>query len=362
MKELTKDFFFRFLLHPGMRFYRHLLLFLVILILVINMGYISKDANVWGERRVWMSIPSMLIFFFLFYANLYLGVPRYLLRNRWGRYLLFLVGLSIVLLLITLVSQAFLLPDFFDRVSEVGIIRIGLSLLASGLNVSLFSTGISALFLLRNWIISDQQIGELQSATLQSELNLLKNQINPHFLFNMLNNTNVLLKKDPEKARTLLFRLEELLRYQLHDSVKEWVSLESELSFLQDFLQLEQVRRDRFSFQIRCEGEIAHKIVPPLLFIPFVENAAKYSQDSEEDSYVDILFRVENERLFFYCRNSKAAREYQRGKAGGLGLPNIRRRLELLYPGDHILEIKEEKRMYEVRMEISLNINRSKER
>ncbi len=251
--------------------------------------------------------------------------------------------------------QALLLPDFFDRIAEEGYVRVGVAFISSLLNVGLFSLGVSTVILLRNWILFDQQIGELQTATLHAELNVLKSQINPHFLFNMLNNVNVLLKKDSRMAQTVVFRLEKLLRYQLEESGKDWVGLDPEISFLQDFLQLEKIRRDQFFYKIHSEEETAAITVPPLLFIPFVENAVKYSQDSEKPSYVSVQFRIEESRLLFYCYNTKPAREPRKTKTGGLGLTNIRRRLDLLYPDRYVLEIKEQAGSYEVRMEIPLD-------
>lgn len=128
-----------------------------------------------------------------------------------------------------------------------------------------------------HWLRYNLRIDELESTTLQSELTFLKNQINPHFLFNMLNNANVLIKRNPEEASKVLFKLEDLLRYQINDSSRERVSLASDIRFLNDYLNLEKIRRDNFQFTLRQEGEVDSIWIQPLLFIPFVENAVKHS-------------------------------------------------------------------------------------
>ena len=189
---------------------------------------------------------------------------------------------------------------------------------------------------------------------LQSELKFLKKQINPHFLFNMLNNANVLIRKNPKEASRVLFRLKDLLRYQINDSTKEKVSLNSEIQFLSDFLNLEKVRRDNFEYLIMKEGKMEQFWLPPLLFIPFVENAVKHNPDTENKSFVYLSFEVTDDRLIFRCQNSKPAIAPERAEVGGLGLKNIKRRLELLFPGNHSLEIQEDEKTYTVNLHLIL--------
>ena len=235
-----------------------------------------------------------------------------------------------------------------------------LNFTSSALAITLMLAGTSTFLLLRHWAGYNQRISELEANTLQSELKHLKRQINPHFLFNMLNNANVLIKKNPEEASQLLFKLEDLLRYQINDSSKDRVQLSSDIHFLNDFLNLEKVRRDKFEYTISKEGDINQVSLPPLLFIPFVENAIKHNPDSENESYVHLFFKVWKNELSFQCLNSKPTRqaageeEECNGKVGGLGLKNIRRRLELLYPGKHSLKIENNEIGYKVILHLTL--------
>ena len=176
--------------------------------------------------------------------------------------------------------------------------------------------GTSALLLLRHWMNHTRRIGELEANTLQSELQHLKRQINPHFLFNMLNNANVLIKKNPDEASQLLFKLEDLLRYQISDSSKDRIELSSDIRFLNDFLNLEKIRRDKFEYILSKEGDINAVSLPPLLFIPFVENAIKHNPDSENISYVHLSFKEGKNALVFQSTNSIPARTPVEKKIG----------------------------------------------
>jgi hypothetical protein len=124
--------------------------------------------------------------------------------------------------------------------------------------------------------------------------------------------------------------------------VKEQIFLNADIHFLTDYLNLEKIRRDNFEFSISTKGDIANQLIPPLLFIPFVENAVKYSLDSENKSYIYLSFEVERSILYFVCINSKPDKKIKPQKSGGLGLANVKRRLELIYNEKYTLDIKED--------------------
>ena len=156
-------------------------------------------------------------------------------------------------------------------------------------------------------------------------------------------------------AADVLFKLEDLLRYQFNDSAQDRIQLSSDIRFMSDFLNLEKIRRDKFNYTISKEGDINSVWLPPLLFIPFVENAVKHNTDGENASFVYLSFNVQDNRLTFRCENSKPAEEEEKdNRIGGLGLKNIRRRLDLLYPGRHSLEIIEDKHSYIVNLHLDL--------
>lgn len=340
---------------PRFRILRHILLQLMLMALSINIA-LNGDGQFYPNPQT-ENLVSWVCHFLLInstiYFNLYLLAPRYLERGKYKKYFT-----GIALTAVFILAGVFLLKSFIFNNSPVEeLVRpalILLSLTSSTLAIILMLAGTSTFLLLRHWIGYNQRISELESTTLQSELKQLKRQINPHFLFNMLNNANVLLKKNPEEASQLLFKLEDMLRYQINDSSQERVPLSSDIHFLSDFLNLEKIRRDKFACSIAKEGNIERISLPPLLFIPFVENAVKHNSDSEHSSYVHLSFKVRGNDLFFECVNSKPLKPADECKqqVGGLGLKNITRRLELLYPGRHTLKTEEDENSYKVKLHL----------
>ena len=271
---------------------------------------------------------------------MYVLVPKLLFRNKNIEYCLAVISIIIVVA----ICGYFFNP--FDK--------------GHGLNIPLFSfltvlllAASSSIKLFQKGMMDKQLIYELKQSKTSAELEQLKNQINPHFLFNMLNNANVLTKKDPEKASQVLMKLSDLLRYQLYDSARDKVLLTSDIHFLEDFLNLEKVRRDSFDFLISKEGDLSGVQIPPLLFISFVENAVKHNNDATKSSFINLYFDVRNNELFFKCINSKPMLKSV-NNTGGLGLTNVKRRLELLFPATHSLTIEDDSERYCVTLTIKI--------
>jgi sensor histidine kinase YesM len=286
---------------------------------------------------------NRLVIFFqiilLAYSNMYFSVPKFLFKKRYLSYGLFVLSGMIL---------SFYIHEFFAfyfKSDSLPYQDDSINFFTFSFMIMMLIVASAAVKLFQQWISDAQLIFDLKQAKTNAELEQLKNQINPHFLFNMLNNANVLIEDDPRKASQVLMKLSDLLRYQLYDSSRDKVLLTSEIHFLEDFLNLEKVRRDNFNFLISKEGELSGVQVPPLLFISFVENAVKHNNDSTKLSYVNLFFDVRNTELFFKCINSKPAVKAV-SKTGGLGLDNIKRRLELLFPSSHELKIDDDPDTY----------------
>ncbi len=326
---IKENLLFRFLVSPDHRILRHLLLIVFIGAVLFNSASVIDKP-----------IAIFTYFLVLFYVNMYVLVPKFLLRNRSIAYCLSVISI----LLVVAICGYFFNP--FNR--------------EHGLNIPLFSfltvlllAASSSVKLFQKGMMDKQLIYELERSKTYAELEQLKNQINPHFLFNMLNNANVLTKKDPDKASQVLMKLSDLLRYQLYDSARDTVLLTSDIHFLEDFLNLEKVRRDSFDFLISKEGDLSGVQIPPLLFISFVENAVKHNNDATNSSYVNLYFNVRNGELFFKCINSKPILK-SINHTGGLGLTNVKRRLDLLFPASYSLKIEDNQEVYCVTLTIKL--------
>ncbi len=350
---MTGNHFTNFLLAPQYRVARHLFLQFIVFLITVNILWnvpirpLSLSQRLLGWAIYFISIDVV------FYINLYWLFPRFLLKGRLMTYAFGVLFVSLAIIIAVAVFQIFTVEVTTTAVHSE-LIPILINAISGVLALGFTIAGMSAILLLRHWILYNQRVDELQSATLHSELRFLKNQINPHFLFNMLNNANVLIRKNPAEASQVLFKLEDLLRYQMNDNFREHVPLRSDIRFLNDYLNLEKIRRDHFDYSITEEGEIDAIQLPALLFIPFVENAVKHNFDSEHPSYVHLLFKVDNDRLEFRCENSKPAVAIAKSRVGGIGLTNIRRRLELLYPGRYLLEVAETENQYTVTLKLNL--------
>ncbi|WP_165041851.1 sensor histidine kinase [Dysgonomonas sp. ZJ709] len=343
----------KFLLSPNWRVWRHLLLWG--LIFFISAGFIWNTPGEYGagvKKAIGLAF-YMFVFMGGIYLNIYCLVPKLLLKNRLWLYFISLLGVVFLIIVLIFIAQ----ESIYQSNTPLGDVGYGFAIISSLSAVISFVflfAGTGSVLLFKHWMTYMQRVDELESATLQSELKLLKDQINPHFLFNMLNNANVLIKRRREEASEVLFKLEDLLRYQINDSSRDKVLLTSDIRFLDDFLKLEKIRRDKFEYVISKEGIINEVWISPLLFIPFVENAVKHNPDSENESYVYLTFKVWNNKLEFRCENSKPVTTFEKSSVGGLGLKNVKRRLELLYADRHSLEIKEDDKSYVVNMQIEL--------
>lgn len=196
---------------------------------------------------------------------------------------------------------------------------------------------------------------KLQQELAESQMEILKIQINPHFMFNVLNHIHVLMQKDVELASSLLLQYSDILRYQLYRAKEKQVTLGEEVAFLKNYVEVEKLRwKGKLQVTTRWEITDATCLLAPLLMITFVENAFKHVARSDtEKGYVDIRLRQQDDRICLDVKNSKSQLA-QTGKSSGLGLSNIRKRLDILYPGRYELKIEDTDRTYEVQFAVIL--------
>ena len=348
-----------FMVNPGKRVYRHLLMFLFLAFLMFGNNSSYLRFVDWSVILVFAGVGIVCIG--IVYLNLYFLVPKLLFRNKYGKYFLSVFSIITALFFLLILSISCFSAGFNSeelmretRNTSMGAMEYIKSYLSFiFLYGSCLGTS-TAIKLFQRWIIYKSRLYELENSTIQSELEQLKTQITPHFLFNTLNNTNVLINTEPETASKVILRLSDLLRYQLYDSSRPAVLLASDILFLTDFLELEKIRRDRFEFSISDNSDIPNLLVPPMLFIPFVENAVKHSAGDTGSSYVHVVFRTDENSLWFSCINSIPGIPDNNEASGGIGLANVKRRLELLYGADFSMETKEEKNIYHVNLQLKL--------
>jgi len=222
--------------------------------------------------------------------------------------------------------------------------------------------GMAAFFLGRN-IIIQRENDEKEKLQKEMELNYLKEQVNPHFLFNSLNSIYSLSREQSPETPDLVMQLSELMRYQLESSKKDTVLLKEELEFIENYLLLEEKRLSkRCTIEFLISGDLPGLRISPMLLIPFIENAIKHgAQSTNEQSKIDISVSIKNSTLHFCVDNSKPPTVSASKRKGlGLGLENVRRRLNLLYPNSHSLEIDDMEKVYRVNLSIDLTVSKLK--
>ena len=215
-----------------------------------------------------------------------------------------------------------------------------------------------AVFFLRRNTLIQKENDEKEQLQKEMELNYLKAQVNPHFLFNSLNSIYSLSREQSLETPDLVMQLSELMRYQLESSKKETVLLKEELEFIENYLLLEEKRLSkRCTVEFLIEGDLSRLKISPMLLIPFVENAIKHgAQSTNEQSTIDISVSIKSSTLHFCVINSKPTM-VSASKRKGMGLENVRRRLNLLYPNSHLLEIDDKEKVYHVNLSIDLIVS-----
>ncbi|MEM1322689.1 MAG: histidine kinase [Bacteroidota bacterium] len=288
------------------------------------------------------------------YFNLFYLIPNYLSEKK---FLLYCVLLIISVILITPIKIFVFYVLFKSFGEELNILRADQYwyFLASFLIV-----GSSTVFkIISDWVRYQRDRKDLQTQTMQSELKFLKSQINPHFLFNTLNNLYALTLKKSDKAPEIVIKLSEMMRYMLYECNEKRVLLNKEVNYIRNYLDLERLRQGKnVEINFEVSGQVTTQKIAPLMFIPFLENSFKHGLNNQiSHGFVNIFLEVADQQVRMYIENSKPDTLPQQShkRSGGIGLVNVRRRLNLLYPNQHELTIKDNPKTYGVQLEIELD-------
>ncbi|QBA65503.1 sensor histidine kinase [Muriicola soli] len=323
------------------------LVFQVILLVVVFLFY-SFDRNEPGfklHQFVFFStyvLASTIIGYFL--------MPKLLYKKK---YILFSISLVSIIALLIVLEELVLEPVFFPgtrRASSFAPVLYSMLGVLPVLTVLVgFKFGWDALQ-------KQQQIEKLESIIEESELQFLRSQINPHFLFNNLNNLYSYAIQGSEKTPQIILELSGLLRYMLYECKENFVPLAKELEQLQNFIALSKLQiEDRGTVSFNVSQQVANYKIAPLILIVFIENAFKHSQAEQSDDIsikIDVSFK--GDTLLFKCINNHDSGEKHESLSSGIGLTNVRKRLNLIYPKKHELSIRDNGNTYEVDLSIEL--------
>lgn len=192
---------------------------------------------------------------------------------------------------------------------------------------------------------------ELARKNFEMESMLIKSQINPHFLFNTINNIDVLISRNAELASEYLNKLSDILRYMVYETRSEKITLTREIEYIEKYLELQKIRTTNSDYvDLKIIGDANNLTVAPMIFFPFIENAFKHTENKKSSSRIRIKLAIENEKIIFECENSHRKKVEQKQDFGGVGNDLIGKRLTLIYPDKHELKIDEDEEIYRVKL------------
>jgi two-component system, LytTR family, sensor kinase len=338
-------------------FARHLIL---LLILALNYDLFAieyiKDFTANSKISFWVFYSGQLINMAfalgLIYINLYYLFPRYLKKAQYLSYAIGVLILVVIYFFLNYFTQQVYVNHFGKESAYV--ISLTVSGFIGSVMYPLVFIGSTTGYKLFKVSITDQKrFAELEKEKMNTELAQLKNQVNPHFLFNTLNNLQVLVKTNPDKAADIVLGLSDVLRFQIYDGQQDRVLLSKDIDVISQYIELEKIRRDDLQVSIKVDRDkIGGVLVPPLLFTNFVDNAIKHS-NSRTSSSIQLEFHVKDASLYFCIVNSKAQQKLN-SQSSGLGLPNIKKRLHLLYGDSYSLDIFDEPDFFTVKLKIPI--------
>jgi hypothetical protein len=312
-----------------------------------------------GQYSFGISLASQVInivfFAIVVYVNLLYLFPAYLKKGQYWTYLLLLTGTALLFTPLKLVLK-YLLFDKTTGMRQDILDNLSAYFLSMFLVAGLSTVG----KIMVDWIVANRKKEKVENESMQSELRFLKSQINPHFLFNTLNSLYALTLKKDDKAPDIVIKLSEMMRYMLYECNEPRVPLRKEINYLQNYLDLERLRqRKGINIELKVNGHVTDQMIAPLMLIPFLENSFKHGINANiKDGFVIATLNVEPRSVYLVLENSKGSvmpsQVHGNRPSGGIGLVNVRRRLDLLYKDRYELNIRESPSTYAVHLDLDL--------
>ena len=287
------------------------------------------------------------------YPLIYWVLPQYLLKGRYFTFTLVILLWGVGGYFLNYVFRAFI---FIPLQSVLPFNPIARNPWEPNSFLVLTTTAaiVSIIYLFKRWLMNQQQLMQAQKEKVTAELQLLKAQVHPHFLFNTLNNIYSFSLRQSPQAPAMIIRLSSLLGYMLYDCKADEVLLEKELEVMKDYIELEKARYgDNIEISLNLEGDIKDKYIAPLLILPFLENAFKHgTSDQLEKPWLSMDIAVKQYTLDCKIANSK--NEHVALSASGIGIENVRKRLQFIYPGMHELKTSDDGDFFVVSLRVEL--------
>jgi hypothetical protein len=290
-----------------------------------------------SQRFVYWFVYSNIILVVFYYINSLKLIPIFLEKKKTVQYVLIIIlCLAAYLFLFYIVGMKADTKTFLERRAErQGTFRAYYNFFSGAIFMFLIAFIVSSSSkIVTNWFLAEAIKEEITKQQLQTELSLLKSQINPHFLFNTLNSIYSLSFSDGIKTGNAVMKLSKIMRYTLDEANNNTVLLSQEIEFINNYIELQKIRlTDKTTINIEIDNseEASATRIPPLLFIAFVENAFKYGVSTQHSSVIDIRIGVQDKKVYFNCNNDILPGPRSLEKSTGTGINNVERRLQLLY-------------------------------
>jgi len=325
-------------------------IFLILFVLPVLFTRVDDEISWLHVTKIWR---DQFLLFPIFIINHWILVPRILLRRKYSTYLLCLA------FLIALCTYSYYYYDAHlfkrsipttptDNKRPTPIPPYALLLMDSLLIVGV-DTG---LLFSKKWHENEEKKHILEKKNAEMQLDILRNQISPHFFMNTLNNIYALIDCDTPKAKQAVMKLSKLMRYMLYDNENGKVKLSKEFEFIKSYIDLMKLRfADEMTVYLLIPDNYKDVEIPPMLFISYIENAFKYGASYQIESFINIVFEISDKKLLFTCSNTKHI-DRNRISDGGLGMRNSENRLKLLFGNNYNLDINSTEKVFNVSLEI----------
>lgn len=333
------SFMYKFLMSPRYRIGRHgVILFIVLILVITNVISVYRDFFDIIGKGIYPILLILLLFFLIFgYFNLYFLIPRFLLKRKYFSYITLLL-ITIFAFLFSVVLQEWVVHRWFNLVPArasylhekyFAIINFSSEVLL----LAMAQLGLGFAVMLKYWIRESQQVRDLEQLHIRNEVEQLKEQANPGFLYNILHHTGRIAAEEPDKASEMLLYLSRLLRYQLYDGNQEKILLSAEIQYLVNYLKLENLYSGKISFDSKMEGESNRSFIPPLLLLPFVRYAVREVYEKKQNRHILLRTHTFDSKFLFAINtfNPNPFREKEFVK--------LRQRLEFLFGAGYDLSI-----------------------
>lgn len=329
----------------------HVFFWVVMISFLIFISQIDeKKINVNEILVVFVLFPFINIS--LFYINYLVLLPRFFHKKRYSIYAVIIV-VTVILFGFGKYGIGLIFKQYVLIHSNGHAIGFGAYFLGTVFTSLFFLFLSTALKFAIDWFLNERIQRDLENQRLSAELAFLKSQINPHFLFNSLNSIYSLAYQRSATTPEAILKLSEIMRYMLYECNDNKVDLDKELQYLQNYIDLQKIRFSNKAYiDYKVEGKIQNQQIVPLLLIAFIENAFKHGVANDPLTPIRLLIDVDEEHLHFYIQNKKHTNN--RDASGGIGLNNVKRRLNLLYPDKYNLDIKDETDTYTVELSLVL--------